>query len=408
MDLSQMVTLDTDTLLGMAQENNPPVSSCEIRREPKRKLKYYKSYDLSHSPLFKIQYEKALCTILNIEPKTIKNILNQKSDYYHTAEIKAKKTRDSHTPINELQKIHHRLAQFLVRIHRPDYVYSGVKGKSYINNVQVHSHYFETFSTDISNFYPSTTQFIIFKFFRNKMQCSHQVANILAELCTLDKKLPIGSQISMILAFWANHDMFEELNQLAKIHKLMMTVYVDDITFSGTKIPAGFQQQVAQIIKKHGHLMSKKKTRLYQKYSHKEITGLIVDKTRKNLTPPNHFYLELHQSLSEFNKIYAEMRIGKSSILQYQLRKLHNRLMGLLNHVAQFDNKYIPVKKHIKKQYHDMISGKFQKPPKKENLSCSNKRKYSNRYSYSSYDEGGLSGLGELLSVHDWDIQNID
>lgn len=75
--------------------------------------------------------------------------------------------------------------------------------------------------------------------------------------------------------------------------------------------------------------------------------------------------MELHQSLSEFNKIYAEMRIGKSSILQYQLRKLHNRLMGLLNHVAQFDNKYIPVKKHIKKQYHDMISGKFQKPPKK-------------------------------------------
>lgn len=317
----------------------------------KPKLSHYKSYEWFNSPLFKIRYEKALFLILCTTDE-IFSIINNKIFYYNMFEIEG---RVCHTPCYELKGLHSHLAQFLVRIKKPRYLYSGVKGLSYVDNARVHSVYYETFKTDISEFYSATTQAIVFKFFRNKMQCSHKVANILAELCTLEGKLPTGSQLSMILAFWANSDMFEQLNQLAQEHHLVMTVYVDDITFSGAKIPAGFRQQVAQIMSEHGHAMNKKKTRLYQANSHKEITGLIINRVGDSPIPPNRFYLKLHNKLAEFNQIYAEIKNGKSKMEEDTLRQLTNHLIGLLNHASQFDKKYKMVKKHIQKQHDDLI-----------------------------------------------------
>ena len=127
----------------------------------KPKLSHYKSYEWFNSPLFKIRYEKALFLILCTTDE-IFSIINNKIFYYNMFEIGG---RVCHTPCYELKGLHSRLAQFLVRIKKPRHLYSGVKGLSYVDNARVHSVYYETFTTDISEFYSATTQAIVFKFF---------------------------------------------------------------------------------------------------------------------------------------------------------------------------------------------------------------------------------------------------
>jgi hypothetical protein len=68
------------------------------------------------------------------------------------------------------------------------------------------------------------------------MKCSPDVAEILAQICTCNGHIPTGSRISMPLAFWANHKMFDELKNIADTFEVTMTVYVDDITFTGSSV----------------------------------------------------------------------------------------------------------------------------------------------------------------------------
>ncbi|MWQ11421.1 RNA-directed DNA polymerase, partial [Glaesserella parasuis] len=131
----------------------------------------------------------------------------------------------------------------MARVKLPEYLYSGVKNRSYIDNAKAHLTSKEIITTDITAFFPSTTRTMIFWFFKNKLKCSHKIANILADLCSINEHLPTGSQISMPLAYLVNASMFDELNNLAEKNKLIMTVYVDDVTFSGEKVPKGFKYQ---------------------------------------------------------------------------------------------------------------------------------------------------------------------
>ncbi|MBF4355323.1 RNA-directed DNA polymerase, partial [Vibrio anguillarum] len=93
---------------------------------------------------------------------------------------------------------------------------------------------------------------------------SPDIADILADICTCHNHIPTGSRISMPLAYWANCRMFEELESISGKHNVTMTVYVDDLTFSGEKVNRQLKSLVKKIISKHGHTMHPKKTKLYQ------------------------------------------------------------------------------------------------------------------------------------------------
>lgn len=155
------------------------------------------------------------------------------------------------------------------------------------------------------------------------MKCSPDVADILARITTFEGHIPTGSRISMPLAFWANMDMFFELENFAKLHNIIMTVYVDDLTFSGEAVNKLFKSTVNKIVSKHGHVMHPKKTILYQPNDVKIITGVVVK--NDTISIKNQQHANIHADMNMWKMVRDDIFVPTS---------LRSRLLGRLNSLS--------------------------------------------------------------------------
>lgn len=236
-----------------------------------------KSYDLVDSPFYKLQSKKKLAELLFVNVNELFILMEDKGNYSIFEQLSKKgKPRKIQKPLEKLDIIHTRIASLLSRVTLPEYLYSGKKGFSNVTNAKAHLNLDKMMTTDIKAFFPSTTRIMIFSFFFSVMKMSSDVADILSKICTCHDRLPTGSRISMPLAYFANSRMFDEINQCCQKLQIKMTVYVDDLTFSGVNVNRLFCSVIGKIISKHGHVMHPIKTKLYDKEQPKLVTGVIV------------------------------------------------------------------------------------------------------------------------------------
>lgn len=154
---------------------------------------------------------------------------------------------------------------------------------------------------------------------------SPDVAYLLTNLVTYSGKVPTGSPISMAIAFWAHKDMFDELNQLAVSNNLTFTVYVDDVAFSGEKIPKGFSALAKSCIHAHGLISKKKKEAFYPSSKGKLLTGIVIQDG------------ELKVRWAHNSSIKNELdNLAKASNTPEKIANL-NKLTGKLHAAGQID-----------------------------------------------------------------------
>lgn len=55
-----------------------------------------------------------------------------------------------------------------------------------------------------------------------------------------------------------------------------MTVYVDDVAFSGEQIQAGFLKKIKMIVNESGLTIKNRKIKIYREKQPKMITGIII------------------------------------------------------------------------------------------------------------------------------------
>ena len=205
-------------------------------------------------------------------------------------------------PDKQIKTIQTRIKVMLSKIHVPDNVFSGIRGRSYVDNARKHQGQRHLYKIDLTAFFPSITRETVYTFFRADLRCSFDVAEALTNLTTLeisrssakhlddvyrfldDKRIKVtnhlisGSPASQILSYLANHRMFDELQTLAARNHTAMTVYVDDITFSScSHISHWFRGKVRQIVTKYGYRISDKKVKGYSKLYPKLVTGAVID-----------------------------------------------------------------------------------------------------------------------------------
>lgn len=207
-------------------------------------------------------------------------------------------------PKPELKSIQRRIKGMLYKIPVPDYVFSGIRGRSYADNAFFHAKNGSSFlfKVDLTAFFPSISRELVYNFFRDSLNCSPDIAEILANFTTIDlekactRDLPCvknflaqkgvtccnhlisGSPTSQLLSYLVNRKMFDELYMLATKQGIAMTIYVDDITFSSqNRISRRFRAAVLEIIQKHNYQVSKKKTKNYTRHYPKLVTGVIID-----------------------------------------------------------------------------------------------------------------------------------
>ena len=215
-------------------------------------------------PLYGLQSKKRLCRLLSIKDKRL-----IRQDFVTTL---------IEPPKDELKSIQKRIKNALGKIEVPKNVFSGIKGRSYVDNALFHKDIGPrcVYKVDLTAFFPSISRDIVYGFFRNDLHCSSDIAMILSNFTTVDlSKVEIkdpesvygflsekrikctnhllsGAPTSQLLSYLVNHNMFDEIQVLSDKNAIVMTIYVDDITFSSAhRISHRFQEQIIRIIKKY-------------------------------------------------------------------------------------------------------------------------------------------------------------
>ncbi|HHK7959196.1 TPA: reverse transcriptase family protein [Serratia marcescens] len=290
-----------------------------------------KSYQLVDSPLYKLKSKKKLVELLGVSLVELNLLKNDDSNYSVFEQLSKKgKVRKIQKPLEKLDRVHTRLASLLSRINTPNYLHSGKKQHSNITNASVHINSLNLLTTDVKSFFPSTTRAMIFSFFYSVMKMSPDVADLLSNICSCHGSLPTGSRISMPLAFFANYRMFSEIENICKTLDVKMTVYVDDLTFSGCKVNRLFASTVKKVILKHGHVMHPKKTKLYGANDPKLVTGVIVIRDRLKIRNEQHKLMSV-----EFGywKLIKDVQQAKDT-------SFVNKLIGRMHSMGVIDERY--------------------------------------------------------------------
>ena len=235
--------------------------------------------------LYGLKSKKTLLKWLDINDASFFHSVNISNHYHPYIECNDGKKRLVEPPCSKLKIVQSKILRMLQRIKSPQYLFSGIKGKSFIDNAKQHSGIKYIYKIDISKFFPNTSRNKVYRFFLNKLNTSPDVASILTDCTTIDLRncssnkhyheiinflkdtnikqiahLPTGAPTSMLLSFWANQSMFEKLNLFCADRNYVFTVYADDVVISSIKpIPYPVRCAILAIIEKYGFSISKKK-----------------------------------------------------------------------------------------------------------------------------------------------------
>lgn len=236
-----------------------------------------KTYPINQSPLYRLHKKSDLEQLLNLKRGVLKKEVCFDSQYsvFYIDKKDGGKRKVVNPRGRQIVNIQDRLFRYLNRIERPDWVKSGRKGDSYITNAAAHQNNKYGMKSDISSFYDSVTYSKIRRFFLEKMEMSKDTAEIVTRMVTYKRCLPTGGKTSMLVAYFAYQNMFEEIHQISDDRGIVFTLYVDDLSFSSNnRIEVDFFDEIHKIISKYGLKAKWKKTIFYSNQGYREYTGV--------------------------------------------------------------------------------------------------------------------------------------
>ena len=280
-------------------------------------------YVCDQSPFYKLRSKVRLASILKIIPSELKTRLQcAKRDYseFDLTNPNGKK-RHIEVPKTKLYQSHKRIEILLNRIFPPNYLFCPVKRRSYVTNAKAHVTAEEIAVLDIKSYYPSTRASRVYQFFHEEMQCEPDVAWALTTLCSFNGHLPTGSPVSPILSFLAHKRMWDRIAKVVEEAGCRLTVYIDDLTISGQKVPGRLVWAVKQAIKNTG--LNYHKEKFYRGKRARRVTGVIIK--NNELWLPNKKHLKIHELRLELAKqddqekrkeLLEKIRGSESQLLQ--------------------------------------------------------------------------------------------
>ena len=295
--------------------------------------------DFKESKLFGISDLNKLKNLLESDLADYKCTKRIYWNHYHCW-IQNNGKRLVEAPDEELMKIQKRIFHLLKVITFPHYLHS-CKGRSCITNAEAHKAIPNKIAKlDISKFYPSTSRDKVYKFWKNDMKMSGEVANLMTNITTItifknskiskflsDNKtetfshLPTGSPTSPLLSFLANRIMFDDIFHEVAKYGGTLSIYADDITVSGVVDTKTLYFTIRNILFSNGYRASNKKSCIKTNNNGVEITGIVLGK-EGNLMAPNRINKKIKDiQLSSDNKDKKESAIKGIKQFQRQINR---------------------------------------------------------------------------------------
>ena len=244
-----------------------------------------------------------LCSIIGYDKKEVSEIVENIDHYYYEfSEIKYNsstgqpKVKDGITQrrfynpsrkrLKDIQnKLQHKV---LSKVELIPHIQGGVKGCGNIDNSKIHKGNIYRFQTDLTNFFPSVSDSMVFNALRYK-GFPKKVADTITKLTTFrtkdswnSKSLPQGAPTSPTLSNIVFEKIDNQILEILKGENISYTRWIDDLTFSSNN---DFREKCIPIITcitGNGLKISKPKT-TYRK-NKSIITGVIVGLSTMKVT----------------------------------------------------------------------------------------------------------------------------
>lgn len=256
----------------------------------------------------------------------VENLIEETQKGYRSYFVQGKtKKRLIEEPNMILKSVLKDLKKLLVEMFDcPEYNKCWSGGNNY-QNAQAHAGQHAFVTTDISSFFTNSKACYVRKFFKEKLNISGEVLDMMVQMCTYRGHIPTGAPTSSLLAFLSHKDLFDEIAQRMEERDITFTLYVDDITLSAKHGITGEEIKfIKSVLKRHKLEIKPEKTKFYS-YKKAMITGFYLIQGGKISVPD-----------SVGHKVVSLLREKK---LEDMNKKELRRLIGLINYCQTADKR---------------------------------------------------------------------
>jgi hypothetical protein len=210
--------------------------------------------------------------------RTLRQVAERADDFYKPFEFtKGTKVRWIDRPIGELKAIQSLIKdRFLSRFPFPGPFHGGVKGRSPYTNAKQHLNKPCVVSLDLADFFPSVTNAMVYKVWRDVFKFGPPVASLLTKLTTHQGHLPQGASTSGFLANLVLLPAGAELVGIASAKDCTLTFYVDDISISGARAREVISPLIG-LLSARGLRIRRDKTQVAGRNTAQRVNGLNVN-----------------------------------------------------------------------------------------------------------------------------------
>jgi RNA-directed DNA polymerase len=219
--------------------------------------------------------------LLQVDRRSLRNLAGKAPRFYEPFDV-AKKAggglRHIDNPIGLLKEVQRKIYRKLLRdLDLPANMVGGVTGRSVRQNALCHVGHQTLVKVDLRNHFGRITNRQVFEALRRELGLSTEIASIITRLTTVHSRLPQGAPTSTMLANLVMLPAHRAISSFAERHSLSYTLFVDDLTISGSK-PRDILQQIIQILQGYGFAIAAKKLHILDRHERQETTGLVVNR----------------------------------------------------------------------------------------------------------------------------------
>ncbi len=199
------------------------------------------------------------CNLLKTDPSELQWLCKNIQKHYRIRYKPKKngKLREICNPNERLRTIQIVLNRYLRQFPLPDYMQTGLKGRSIKTNAEPHYNAPVLVTVDIQDFYPSISFPRVMAFLQKELSVPGEIALFFSRLITIENRVPQGAITSptlvALIAYKNGRGVASDLHYLAERFKGQFTMYGDDACISG---PIGSKDHLLkcakELIERHG------------------------------------------------------------------------------------------------------------------------------------------------------------
>ena len=274
----------------------------------------------------KILSVNELCYLLGYKTKDVKALAkNFRQYYYENPKVIKGKKRDFECTKGKFNTIQKKIDKLLLKYPFPKYMMGISRGKSIIDNAEVHLGSKILVTIDIKDCFPNTSDSRVFNMFRNQLGYSTKVASLLTRLTTYNHRVPQGTHSSSVVVGLCLLPLCQDIQKTCLSKNLNFSIWADDIAISGKNAEL-FIGDCINLLMKHGFACRNRKVRVWRGGKIKIVTGVGVQNNR--LTVSNDRVEECMKIIINIAKSHGESK-GK------ELRPLK----GKIDFIQKIDKK---------------------------------------------------------------------